>query len=83
MRAISLKQSEITYQASITEPIPNVGEVLVDISLAGICETDLQLCKGYMSFSGILGHEFVGVARSGKYAAVSYTHLTLPTICSV
>ncbi len=68
MRAISLKQSELTYQASIAEPIPNVGEVLVDISLAGICETDLQLCKGYMSFSGILGHEFVGVARSGKYA---------------
>jgi threonine dehydrogenase-like Zn-dependent dehydrogenase len=35
---------------------------------AGICETDLQLMKGYMGFRGVLGHEFVGVAESGPYA---------------
>ncbi|MCH5373765.1 MAG: alcohol dehydrogenase catalytic domain-containing protein, partial [Planctomycetes bacterium] len=35
---------------------------------AGICETDLQLRKGYMGFSGVLGHEFVGIARDGAYA---------------
>ena len=27
---------------------------------AGVCETDLQLIKGYMGFRGVLGHEFVG-----------------------
>jgi threonine dehydrogenase-like Zn-dependent dehydrogenase len=32
---------------------------------AGVCETDLQLIRGYMGFSGVLGHEFVGVAQSG------------------
>jgi threonine dehydrogenase-like Zn-dependent dehydrogenase len=32
---------------------------------AGVCETDLQLIKGYMGFRGVLGHEFVGVAESG------------------
>ena len=35
---------------------------------AGMCETDLQLIKGYMGFRGVLGHEFVGVAESGTYA---------------
>jgi threonine dehydrogenase-like Zn-dependent dehydrogenase len=43
-------------------------EVLVRVSCAGVCETDLQLTKGYMGFRGILGHEFVGVAQSGPYA---------------
>ena len=47
---------------------PNCGEVIVDVIKAGICETDLQLCKGYMGFSGTLGHEFVGIARSGRFA---------------
>jgi threonine dehydrogenase-like Zn-dependent dehydrogenase len=31
-----------------------------------VCETDLQLIRGYMGFRGVLGHEFVGVAESGK-----------------
>lgn len=43
-------------------------DVIVDVVKAGICETDLQLCKGYMGFSGTLGHEFVGIARSGRFA---------------
>jgi threonine dehydrogenase-like Zn-dependent dehydrogenase len=41
--------------------------VLVRVRCAGICETDLQLIKGYMGFRGVLGHEFVGVAESGLY----------------
>jgi threonine dehydrogenase-like Zn-dependent dehydrogenase len=36
--------------------------------MAGVCETDLQLAKGYMGFQGVLGHEFVGVAESGRFA---------------
>lgn len=43
------------------------GEVAVDVIKAGICETDMQLCQGYMGFHGVLGHEFVGIARSGKF----------------
>ncbi len=48
--------------------LPNHDDVIVDVVKAGICETDLQLCKGYMGFSGTLGHEFVGIARSGLFA---------------
>jgi len=42
-------------------PKPQAGEVLVKVSLAGICGTDLEILQGYMSYEGVLGHEFVGV----------------------
>ncbi len=40
--------------------------VIVRVTRAGICETDLQILRGYMGFKGVLGHEFVGVAQYGK-----------------
>jgi len=36
------------------------GEALVKVIRAGICNTDLEIVKGYSGFHGILGHEFVG-----------------------
>ena len=36
------------------------GEVLVQVICAGICNTDLEIVKGYAGFHGVLGHEFVG-----------------------
>lgn len=68
MQAITLSGNELQFQADRQAPDLQTGEVFVDISLAGICETDLQLIQGYMGFSGVLGHEFVGVARSGQFA---------------
>ncbi|MCP5067005.1 MAG: alcohol dehydrogenase catalytic domain-containing protein [bacterium] len=38
---------------------------LVQVHLAGICSTDLEIIRGYMSFQGILGHEFVGEVLEG------------------
>jgi len=64
MRAIVLDEQAV-YQDSRPEPVPKPGEVLVRVLQAGVCETDLQLIKGYMGFRGVLGHEFVGVAESG------------------
>jgi threonine dehydrogenase-like Zn-dependent dehydrogenase len=29
--------------------------------LVGICNTDLEILRGYADFSGVLGHEFVGI----------------------
>ncbi len=37
----------------------------VRVQLAGVCNTDLEIAKGYMGFQGILGHEFVGVVEEG------------------
>jgi threonine dehydrogenase-like Zn-dependent dehydrogenase len=36
------------------------GEALVQVICAGICNTDLEIVKGYAGFRGIPGHEFVG-----------------------
>ena len=41
-----------------------VGECRVAVSLAGICGTDLQILDGYAGFSGVPGHEFVGVVET-------------------
>ena len=42
------------------------GEALIQVLSAGICNTDLEIVKGYAGFHGILGHEFVGrVVESG------------------
>jgi len=67
MRALVL-DDRVTLQESRPTPNPAEGEVLVRVTCAGICETDLQLIKGYMGFRGVLGHEFVGVAESGLFA---------------
>jgi threonine dehydrogenase-like Zn-dependent dehydrogenase len=64
MRAIVLEDQAV-YQDSRPDPVPKSGEVVVRVLQAGVCETDLQLIKGYMGFRGVLGHEFVGVAESG------------------
>src|SRR5687767_14045150 len=67
MRALVLDDG-VRMQTSQPTPTPAPGEVLVRVACAGICETDLQLIKGYMGFRGVLGHEFVGIAESGPYA---------------
>jgi threonine dehydrogenase-like Zn-dependent dehydrogenase len=45
------------------DPRPAPGEALVRVIRAGICNTDLEIVRGYMDFHGVLGHEFVGVVE--------------------
>ncbi len=45
----------------VPQPEPKAGEVLIRVTLAGICGTDLQILRGYHGFRGVMGHEFVGV----------------------
>ena len=33
------------------------------VTLAGICNTDLEITRGYMAFRGVPGHEFVGIVE--------------------
>jgi threonine dehydrogenase-like Zn-dependent dehydrogenase len=65
MRALVLDHNGLAGRSDHPNPVPRDGEVLVRVLRAGVCETDLQLIRGYMGFSGVLGHEFVGVAQSG------------------
>jgi threonine dehydrogenase-like Zn-dependent dehydrogenase len=69
MRAIVLDRDGVVACHDYPEPDLRDGEVMVDVLRAGICETDLQLVRGYMGFQGVLGHEFVGVARTGPLAS--------------
>jgi threonine dehydrogenase-like Zn-dependent dehydrogenase len=45
-------------------PTPPAGEALVRVLQAGLCKTDIELTRGYYPYSGIIGHEFVGVVES-------------------
>ncbi len=47
-------------------PTPKPGEVLIRVLYSSICNTDQEIIKGYMGFSGILGHEFVGEVVTGS-----------------
>jgi len=40
------------------------GESVVRVTLSGICNTDLEIVRGYAGFEGTIGHEFVGVIES-------------------
>lgn len=44
----------------VPKPRPGKNEVLIRILYSAICNTDLEIIKGYMGFKGVLGHEFVG-----------------------
>lgn len=45
-------------------PSPPPGWALIRTLTAGICRTDLEIIKGYMGYTGILGHEFVGEVQA-------------------
>ncbi len=47
------------------EPRDHDDRVLVRVALAGVCNTDLEIARGYMGFRGVLGHEFVGRVEDG------------------
>lgn len=61
MKALRFEQGAVRL-AEV--PPPTVaGEALVRVTLAGICNTDVEIVRGYANFSGTLGHEFVGVVK--------------------
>ncbi len=68
MRAVEFESGRMTLNRNRPLPRPTQGDVLVRVLCAGICETDLQLLKGYMGFSGVPGHEFVGIPEEGYLA---------------
>lgn len=59
MRAVWLENRRVELRDVPAPAIPS-GESLVRVRLAGICNTDLELTRGYYPFTGIPGHEFVG-----------------------
>ncbi len=62
MRSIVFENGK-SLSAEGPKPRPGPGEALVRVLLAGVCNTDLELLQGYYGFSGVAGHEFVGLVE--------------------
>lgn len=60
MRGLWLEDLTLRLREDLPLPEPPAGEARVDVLLAGICNTDLELARGYYPYAGIPGHEFVG-----------------------
>jgi threonine dehydrogenase-like Zn-dependent dehydrogenase len=60
MRALRVGDGKATL---VDVPVPAGGEALVRVVLSGICNTDLEIVRGYAGFRGTIGHEFVGVVE--------------------
>lgn len=62
MRAVVF-DNELKLVENYEKPVPQKGEALIRVTLAGICNTDYEITKGYMGYVGVLGHEAVGVVE--------------------
>lgn len=65
MQALWLEDRKLTFRDDAPLPEAGRGEALVRVLVAGICNTDVELTRGYYPFAGIPGHEFVGVVETG------------------
>ncbi|HVU67729.1 MAG TPA: alcohol dehydrogenase catalytic domain-containing protein [Ktedonobacteraceae bacterium] len=63
MQALVYRQHALTLENTYPIPDPPDGEALIRVSQIGICNTDIEITRGYMDFEGVLGHEFVGVVE--------------------
>ena len=61
MKALRVNDRGVGIE-NLPVPQPN-GEVLVRVIKSGICNTDLEIARGYAGFKGTIGHEFVGVVE--------------------
>lgn len=73
MKAVVFNDNEgLVLKTDYQKPVPQKGEALIKVSMAGICNTDAEIIKGYMGYSGVLGHEFVGVVEEVNGADQSW-----------
>jgi len=70
MRAIVYDEDGLRLDTEYPEPVPDEHDTLVRVLLAGICDTDIEITKGYMEFRGVLGHEFVGVVETSDWPSL-------------
>jgi threonine dehydrogenase-like Zn-dependent dehydrogenase len=66
MKGVYCDGQRIRLRNDLDEPAAAPGETVLRVRSVGICDTDLQLARGYMGFRGILGHEFVAETPEGR-----------------
>jgi threonine dehydrogenase-like Zn-dependent dehydrogenase len=62
MKALRYENQKLSV-SDVARP-DDAGEALVRVTLSGICNTDVEITRGYAGFAGTIGHEFVGVIES-------------------
>lgn len=66
MRALRFKGGHLSV-GEIPRPA-RTGEALVRVRMSGICNTDIEIVRGYAGFEGTIGHEFIGVVEAADDA---------------
>ena len=66
MRAVYYDATSVRLTRDHPEPVAGPGEVVLTVRAVGVCDTDIQLARGYMGFRGVLGHEFDGRTPDGR-----------------
>ena len=64
--SVEADQTNLAIKRPVLRHIPfgeRNGECRIRVTYAGICGTDLELIRGYADYTGIPGHEFVGVVE--------------------
>lgn len=74
MKGVYCDGSSIRLRDDLPVPQAQPGEVVLGVRTVGICDTDLQLARGYLGFQGILGHEFVGQTETGQRVTAEINH---------
>jgi len=65
MRALYFDGTTLRSIDDQPAPVGGPDDAVVGVRLAGVCSTDLQILAGYMGFTGVPGHEFVGEVIAG------------------
>ncbi len=61
MKALQVEKNKVAVRDI---ELPEAGqEALVRVLLSGICNTDIEITRGYAGFKGTIGHEFVGIVE--------------------
>jgi len=68
MKAI-IFDGNLKYLTDYPIPAPRENEALMRVRLAGICNTDMEILRGYLGFHGVVGHEFTGVVEKAPEPA--------------
>src|SRR6266852_6322928 len=63
MRALVFRNHRLALEPNYPQPELVPGEALVRVRQVGICNTDVEITRGYLDFAGVIGHEFVGVVE--------------------
>lgn len=63
MRALRFDGRALTLNARAPEPTPHPGEALVRPTRLSVSSFDVETVRGVTGFTGVIGHEFVGVVE--------------------